>query len=289
MSTNFLLNNNENYRLSEIQRQLNLIASSIKIELPFKYPGFLNCSFSSSYYLSEIVRPENPYTFEDIVYHVFSNYSEIGTWERESRYSTAPFDMYNLETGTLIDCVYKEYGSEEINIKKKYKELIKSVSKKIINSTERQSPINFRKTKELKFDFRDMNEFIIATNLPYNSREEFEAIEKVREVIEKEFDTIITIRICFWDKIVELIESVPNIRQAYFKYTNVKEKIKINMLEYIPADVELQKFREHVLAELNTADSFDQLKIRICLCYFLVFYRTNHTEEFLGGIRKRNF
>ncbi|HDR7448501.1 TPA: AAA family ATPase [Bacillus toyonensis] len=286
LSTNFLLNNNENYRLSEIQRQLNLIASSIKIELPFKYPGFLNCSFSSSYYLSEIVRPENPYTFEDIVYHVFSNYSEIGTWERESRYSTAPFDMYNLETGTLIDCVYKEYGSEEINIKKKYKELIKSVSKKIINSTERQSPINFRKTKELKFDFRDMNEFIIATNLPYNSREEFEAIEKVREVIEKEFDTIITIRICFWDKIVELIESVPNIRQAYFKYTNVKEKIKINMLEYIPADVELQKFREHVLAELNTADSFDQLKIRICLCYFLVFYRTNHTEEFFRGNSK---
>ncbi|MFE9080926.1 AAA family ATPase [Bacillus mobilis] len=270
LSTNFLLNNNEYYRLSEIQRQLNLIASSIKIELPFKYPDFLNCSFSSSYYLNEILRPENPYTFEDIVYHVFSNYSEVGTWERESRYSTAPFDMYNLETGTVIDCVYKEYVSEENNLRRKYKDLIKIVSRRILTSAERQSKINFR----------DMNEYIIATNLPYNPKEEFEFIEKIREVIEREFDTVITIRICFWDKIVELIESIPKIRQAYFKYTNVKEKIKINMLEYIPADLELQKFRVHALAELNNADSFNQLKIRICLCYFLVFYRTNHTEEF---------
>ncbi|TCW43605.1 ABC transporter family protein [Bacillus thuringiensis] len=273
LSTNFLLNNNEYYRLSEIQRQLNLIASSIKIELPFKYPDFLNCSFSSSYYLNEILRPENPYTFEDIVYHVFSNYSEVGTWERESRYSTAPFDMYNLETGTVIDCVYKEYVSEENNLRRKYKDLIKIVSRRILTSAERQSKINFR----------DMNEYIIATNLPYNPKEEFEFIEKIREVIEREFDTVITIRICYWDKIVELIESIPKIRQAYFKYTNVKEKIKINMLEYIPADLELQKFRVHALTELNNVDSFNQLKIRICLCYFLIFYRTNHTGEFFRG------
>ncbi|PHE67311.1 AAA family ATPase [Bacillus wiedmannii] len=293
LSTNFLLNNNEYYRLNEIQRQLNLIASSIKIQLPFKYPDFLNCSFSSSFYLSEIVRPENPYTFEDIVYHVFSNYIDIGAWERESRYSTAPFDMYNLETGTVIDCVYKEYGSEEINKRRKYKELLKNVSKKILNSTEKQSTINFRKIREPKFDFRDIKEYIIATNLPYDPKEEFEILEHIRGIIEREFDNTITIRICFWDKIEELIESIPNVRQAYFKYTNVKEKIKINMLEYIPADIELQKFREHALEELNNSDPFEQLKIRIYLCYFLVFYRTNHTENAFRGKWKeeliRNF
>ncbi|MDA1806307.1 AAA family ATPase [Bacillus cereus group sp. BY32LC] len=267
ISTNHLLNKNENYRLSEIHRQLNLIAGNIKVDLPFKYPDFLNCNFSPFFYLSEIVLPESPYDFEDIAFQVFSNYFNTGTWMREAWNSRAAFDMYNLETNAVIDCVYKEYDSEERNIGKKYRELYQKVKNNIFKSMQGESKIHFN----------NLTEYCIVTNLPHNPEEE----RLIREKIKREFDKYdsVRIKIYFWDDIVEFIESIPSVRQAYFKLKNVNEKIKIDMLKYEPKDKELKEFIQHALAELNSVNPYGQLKIRICLSYFLVFYRTNHKEE----------
>ncbi|PEF35842.1 hypothetical protein CON84_21345 [Bacillus sp. AFS094228] len=267
ISTNHLLNKTEKYRLSEIHRQLNLIASSIKIEFPFKYPDLLSCSFSPFFYLSEIIQPENPYDFENIAFQVFSNYFNKGNWTRESRNSPAAFDMYNLETNSVIDCVYKEHGSEEINLGRKYRELYNKVKNNILKSMQGESEIHFNNIKE----------YCIATNLPYDYREELLLIEKIKRAFDHH-DSV-RINIYFWDKIVEFIEGIPDVRQAYFKYKNIKEKIKIDMLEYMPADKRLQEFKRSALAELNSANPYEQLKIRICLSYFFVFYRTNHKED----------
>lgn len=283
MSTNYLLNNNENYRISEIQRQLNLIASRIKIELPFKYPDFLNCSFSSFFYLSEIVKPESVNDFEEIVYQVFSNYLNEGTWESKNfRDASFRHDMYNPKKGIVVECFYKKYDIEERELAQKYQDLWRKVSGTILHSIERASEIQLENIKE----------YFIVINLPYNEREEFIFNEKIKDKIrskmEKDFD-LSKIHIFFWDNLVELIESNPNVRQAYFKNKNVKEKTKFDMLEYKPADKELQEFRRRALVELDGADPFEKLKIRICLCYFFVFYRTNHQQNLFRVNWKEDF
>lgn len=267
ISTNHLLNRSENYRLSEIKKQLNLIASGVNIVLPFSYPNFLNCTFSPFFYLSEILLPENPYDFENIAFHVFSNYLTSGTWKREAQTSESLYDMYNYETHEAVQCVYKEYESEDRDIGQKYKELYNKLKNDIRKSKRRPST--------MPSQIEHIHNYYIATNLPYDSKQEL----LMKEKIQKEFDHTVTIHIFFWDNIVGLIESTPHVREAYFKLKNVTEKIKMNMLEYVPADRELKLFRDKALAELAQAEPYEQLKIRICLCYFFVFYRTNHKDD----------
>ncbi|PHD33533.1 MULTISPECIES: AAA family ATPase [Bacillus cereus group] len=277
ISTNHLLNKNENYRLSEIQRQLNLIASGVKIKLPFKYPDFLNCSFSSFYYLSEIVQPKDPYDFENIVFEVFSNYFNTGNWNKSKWNSRDAFDMFNLETGSVVDCVYTEYDSKVRNINPKYSRLTMKVMDNISKSKKGMSEISFE----------NIEQYSIATNLPYNSRQEVLIKEKITE--EFGFKNSVRINIYFWDKIVELIESIPNVRHAYFKYKNVKETVKMDMLKYPVADKKLKEFQRRALAELDSANPYEQLKIKICLSYFFVFYRTNHKEDIFKGNLEEEF
>lgn len=279
ISTNHLLKRDENYRLGEIQRQLNLIANNIKIKIPIKYPDFLNCSFSSFFYLSEIEQPENAYDLEDIAFQVFSNYFNTGIWKREDWNSGAGFDMYNTETYTVINCVYKECNSEDRNIGQKYRELYDKVKNDIRKCKKGKSElygnISYIRESKIHSNLDNIMEYCIATNLP----DDYMEVLTLKEKVEKEFDNQVKINVYFWDKMVELIESIPTVRQAYFKYKNIKEKIKIDMLEYIPADKELQEFRRRAVAELASATPYEQLKIRVCLSYFFVFYRTNHKEE----------
>ncbi|WP_139823550.1 AAA family ATPase [Bacillus toyonensis] len=281
ISTNHLLNKNENYRLSEIQSQLNLIASRIKIQLPFKYPDFLSCSFSPFYYLSEIVQTKDPYDFENIAFEVFSNYFNKGNWKRAEWNSRDAFDMFNLETGSVIDCLYTEYDSKESNIDHKYKGLFLRAKNNISKSKKGISEISYN----------SINEYSIATNLPYDSRQELLIKEKIKKYFEKDrgSEKSVIIKIYFWDKIVEFIESIPSVRHAYFKYKNVKETVKMDMLKYPLADKKLQEFQRRALAELESANPYEQLKIRICLSYFLVFYRTNHEEDIFKGNWEEGF
>lgn len=277
ISTNHLLKKDKNYRLSEIQRQLDLIASDIKIKLPFKYPEYLKCSFSPIFYLSEIVNPENGYDFENIVFHVFSNYFKEGIWKKEVINSRAPFDIYNSELCMAITCIYKEYNSNG-DISKKYTELLNKAKNDIRKNKDKTASRYYPPYEEeerINRELDNLRKYCIATNLPYDSEQEIRIIQKVEE----EFNHRVRVEIYFGDKIFELIESSQDIREAYFKYKNINEKTKVNMLEYIPANKSLQEFRHQGMEELSIERPYEQLKIRICLSYFFVFYRTSQNKK----------
>jgi hypothetical protein len=79
--------------------------------------------------------------------------------------------MYNFETHTAVQCVYKEYESEDRNIVQKYRELYNKIKISIRKSKQRSSTTASQ--------IKQVHEYYIATNLPYDSNQELLMKEKI--------------------------------------------------------------------------------------------------------------